>query len=264
MRAGVSTACMYPKQMEQALDEYGHMGIKQAELFFNTPSELKESSLRRLKGILRHYDMEAASIHPFTSEMEPFFFFSDYPGRLADGIDLYRNYFEAAAYLGAKVLVFHGDHFQNPYPWEKGFENIAALAEIGKEYGVELMQENVVRCKSGSLEYLLAMKEALPQMRFVLDCKQALRSGSRAEEFVTKLGDKIGHIHISDSAEGQDCLPVGEGNTNWQQFFTLLNQQGFNEFLVLELYRHNFQRVIHLKKAYNQILEWIKLINDPV
>lgn len=261
MKAGVSTACLYPKQMEQALEEYGQLGINKVELFFNTPSELKENSLVRLKNILRSYNMEAASIHPFTSEMEPFFFFSDYTGRLKDGIDLYRRYFEAAAFLGAKVLVFHGDYRQNTYPWEKGFSHVEALWEAGQQYGVEVMQENVARCKSGSLNYLLAMQNALPQMRFVLDCKQALRAGHRAEEFMEKLGNKIGHFHISDNKQGEDCLPIGWGNTNWEEFFDNLKRQEFNGFLVLELYFHNFQQVIHLKEGFEQMNKWINITN---
>ena len=76
-----------------------------------------------------------------------------------------------------------------------------------------------------------------------------------------KLGNKIAHFHISDNKQGEDCLPIGWGNTNWEEFFDNLKRQEFNGFLVLELYFHNFQQVIHLKEGFEQMNKWINITN---
>ena len=39
MKLGISTACFYPLPIEQALDEIGKLGLRTAEIFFNTESE---------------------------------------------------------------------------------------------------------------------------------------------------------------------------------------------------------------------------------
>ena len=46
MKAGVSTACLYPMQTEEALETLAKMGIKTLEIFFNAPSELSKPFLR--------------------------------------------------------------------------------------------------------------------------------------------------------------------------------------------------------------------------
>ena len=155
MKAGVSTACLFPQSMEQALHLLGRQGIRLCECFFNTPRELKPEAVTRLKAAAGSYGMEIGSVHGFHSEMETFFFFTDYPGRLEDGLEQYRRYYEAAARLGAKYLIFHGDFAMNrSFSEEKAFDNIRCLWEEGRRFGVELLHENVARCKGGRPDYL--------------------------------------------------------------------------------------------------------------
>lgn len=251
MRVGVSTACLFPVDLEQALQRLAEQGIDFCECFFNTPSELKANSLRRLKTLADDYGVSIPSIHSFHSEMETFYFFTDYKNRLEDGIEQYRRYYEAAAYLGAKKLVFHGDYNfvrEAPFGEEQSFENIRRLWSVGKEYGVELLHENVSRCKGGHPDYLQRMKLALPELGFVLDCKQALRAGHQPMEFVEALGDRICHVHLSDSlmVDGsivKDCLPPGKGNFDFCTLFSALKERGADPSVIIELYSNSFETV---------------------
>ena len=252
MKAGVSTACLFPKSMEQALHLLGRQGIRLCECFFNTPRELKPEAVTRLKAAAGSYGMEIGSVHGFHSEMETFFFFTDYPGRLEDGLEQYRRYYEAAARLGAKYLIFHGDFAMNrSFSEEKAFDNIRCLWEEGRRFGVELLHENVARCKGGRPDYLARLHRAFPELGFVLDCKQALRAGYTASDFVDALGSSIRHIHLSDSsaARQQDCLPPGKGDWDMEGFFRRLLAAGADCSVVVELYSNSFEQVEELTQA---------------
>ena len=45
MKIGLSTGCFFPQETDKALERAGKLGVKYAEIFFNTHSELKEEYL---------------------------------------------------------------------------------------------------------------------------------------------------------------------------------------------------------------------------
>ena len=94
MNVGVSTSCLYPTITELALDNLLSMGIRQLEIFFNTSSELDRKFVKVLKRSARSSGAKIRSLHPYSSMMEPFMFFSNYERRFTDMIDDYKKYFE--------------------------------------------------------------------------------------------------------------------------------------------------------------------------
>lgn len=262
MKCGISTASLFPMKMEEALLHLGEQGISLCECFFNTPSELKSDSLRRIRRIAEENSIEIVSLHPFTTEMESFFFFTDYPGRLEDGLELYRRYFDAAAYLGAKYLVFHGEYSWNHFEWDKGLAQLQRLWEEGQRFGIELLHENVARCKGGQAAYLKELQQALPQLGFVLDCKQALRAGQKPMDFVQALGMGIRHIHFSDATEQQDCLPPGKGTADLPALLAAFHQQGAEPSLVIELYSDSYESLEEVVESRNYTQNLIKSVKN--
>ena len=63
--------------------------IPNIEIFFNSPRELKEEYVQQLHQLCQQSGTQVVSVHPFTSGIEPLFFFSEYPGRFEDGIELF-------------------------------------------------------------------------------------------------------------------------------------------------------------------------------
>ena len=108
MKTGVSTACLYPLEPERSLDLLLQLGYRRFEVFPNCMEELSPAYLRDLKGRADAYGAEFVSLHPFTSAMESSLLFGDYPRRTREAFDFYRRYMAAAAYLGAKYVVIHG------------------------------------------------------------------------------------------------------------------------------------------------------------
>ena len=108
VNTGLSTGCFFPQETTEALERAGKLGVKFAEIFFNTHSELDEAYLYKLKSIADRYSMQIVSIHPYTSAIESFMFFSVHDYKLEDSIKLYEAYFKACNILGAKYVVMHG------------------------------------------------------------------------------------------------------------------------------------------------------------
>ena len=101
MTAGVSTACLYPKPVEESLYDLTVNGVSCVEIFINTHCELKKSFAHGMANILKRFDAKCVSVHPFTSEMEQLFFFSDYERRMTDALEYYKYYFRFMNMTGA-------------------------------------------------------------------------------------------------------------------------------------------------------------------
>ena len=248
MKAGISTACFYPRTPEEAIGFLSAHRVPHIEVFFNSFSELKRDYLRKLRFELQNGGVKVLSVHPFTSGMEPILFFSDYERRVEDGLELYRHYFEAANQLGAGILVFHGDRRESNCSEERYFERFLRLVRLGREFGVTVAQENVERCRR-------MRAELGDEARFVLDVKQARRAGEEPMKVLEALGQSVCHIHISDGGVAGDCLPIGDGEMDFSAFFQKLRELRYRGGVLLELYRHNYRASEELIQSYEKLRE---------
>lgn len=256
MRCGVSTSCFYPLQTQEALKQAALTGAPCTEIFFNTFSEIEPEYIARLKFTAQEYALPVVSVHPFSSNMEPFFFATDYLGRFQDGIQLYKKLFAAAQNLGAHIAVMHGDHRESFYDFKDYCKNYKTLRNIAKQYGVSLCQENVVRCCCATDAAVLEMRDILnDEAEFVLDTKQALRAGIEPAQMLNAMRGRLAHIHISDYNDEHDCILPGKGKTDYAAFFEKLGQCKYTGDSVIELYRTGFE-------VPDQLAESVKFLND--
>ncbi|MBQ8687806.1 MAG: sugar phosphate isomerase/epimerase [Ruminococcus sp.] len=263
MKAGVSTACLYPMPTEEALYDLALGGVQHVEIFINTHSELRRSFIMSLAEIMRRFDVTCRSLHPFTCEMEPMLLFSAYERRMQDVLDYYRHYFAAMQALGAEIFVLHGNkvpaHADNISLYLERFSRLAAL---GKEFGVTVAQENVARCTSRSLEFLKTMKQQLGRdAHFVLDLKQAVRSQENPMAILKALGESVVHVHISDHGAFGDCLPVGSGSFPVKRFLQTLSELSPHCSVILELYRSGFKNTADLVQNYQVLNRMIQSLD---
>ena len=258
MQAGISTACLYPQLLEDSFQQLAENGIGCTEIFFNTFSEMTADYLRCLRQVQKRYGMQVRAIHPFTSGFEPFLFFTGYERRFQDGLLAYDRYFEAAAEMGAEIVVFHGDHRNGVFDAQRYFERYVQLARRARTFGVTLAQENVARCKGGTLGFLREMCASLEdEAALVLDLKQAIRAGEDLWEMLDILGANIVHVHMSDHDAHRDCLPIGSGTLELERLVRRLDVQGFSGALMLELYRSDFNDIHDLLESHRRIEEAI-------
>lgn len=251
MQTGVSTACLYPMELEKSFYQLASNGIKNTEIFVNTHCELSDPYLSLMLDIQREYDMTVTSIHPYTCPAEPIMLFTDYERRFSDSMEYMKLYFDYMNKFGAKIFVLHGNKPQNPFPMQKYFERFARMQELANSFGITIAQENVSRCSAGQLEFLTNMKKYLGDIaKFVLDTKQAHRVGGNPMEFLDVLGESVVHVHFSDYSEKQDCMAYKDGTYNNAALFSKLNNLGYNGCIMLELYKHNYTNLKYLADNY--------------
>lgn len=253
MKIGISTACLYPMETEKALKLLTEQKVDLFEVFYNTESELSQEFTAGLKRLLSMGNARLKSVHPFTSGYEPYMLFSTYERRFYDSIEFYKQYFHAAAELGAEFLVLHGDR-KTPETGgisdEDYFEKFAHLAKAGKEFGITVAQENVTRFRSQKPEFIEKMKNYLGDTaHFVLDIKQAVRSGYDPMVICAAMGEQLVHVHVNDHNSTEDCLVPGAGETDYIALFNLLKQNHYKGDMVIEVYRHNFRNTCDLIAA---------------
>lgn len=257
MKIGISTSCLYPKPVEESLYDLAVNGVGCAEIFLNTNSELKKSFAHGMAKLLQRFDMSCPSVHPFTCEMEQLMFFSDYERRFNDGLEYYKLYFEFMNIVGADIFVFHGG--KSDRGKEYYCEKYSRLYRLGKESGITVAVENVTRCQSRSSSFIRDISSILGnEFAFVLDTKQAVRAGENPFAFLDAAGKSVAHVHISDSGEFGDCLPIGKGNFQFKQFFEQLNSLNPDVSVILELYRSGFGSISDLISSYNILNKMIK------
>ncbi len=252
IRAGVSTACFYPKLLEEAVYDLAVNGINHIEIFINADCELTKSYLSGIADTLKRFEVTCRSLHPYTCPIEPMLFFSGYSRRVNDAIEYYKKYFNAMNILGAEIFVFHGNKKIAQLSAEDYCESYSRLVETGKSFGITVAQENVSRCQSGSLEFMSKISEIMgDNAKFVLDTKQAVRAGENSFDIIRKLGSKIIHVHISDHGEMGDCLQIGKGRFNIKHLFSLIAAESPDSSVILELYRSNFDGISDIVNNYN-------------
>ena len=83
MQAGVSTACLYPRLLEESVYDLAVSGIAHTEIFVNTVSECTRTFVSGMADTMKRFDMTCRALHPFTCPIEPMLFFSEYERRVA-------------------------------------------------------------------------------------------------------------------------------------------------------------------------------------
>lgn len=259
MKAGVSTACLYPTEAEKAFRQLAENGVRVMEIFVNTHSELYDPYLSEMLAVQHGFGVEVVSVHPFTCGIEPMMLFTSYERRVKDMLEYFKRFFEYMDLFGAKYFVLHGNKPENFCPDERYFERFMKLQETAREFGVCAVQENVSRCTGKSLDFLLKMKNALGgDAAFVIDTKQAIRSGNDPIEMVRALGKNVKHIHFSDSGKAGDCLKFGFGEYDNFTLFSELKNSGYSGSIITELYKGSYDNAADLAENYRTLEKYLE------
>lgn len=248
---GISTACFYPELTENALHTCGEAGISCTEIFLNAPSELSSGFLKKLNSIKNQTGIKILSVHPFTSSIEGYLLFSEYLRRFEDGREFYKRYAEAAAQLGAKYVVLHGDRHPRPViSAEEYTYRFMKINEDMKQFGVTLAQENVNLYRAASPQFIRDMRRfSGDEVSFTFDVKQSVRAGYTPDEIIDAMGDRIVHVHLSDHDGERDCILPGKGLCDFGQIFYRLSSLGYKGDYVVEVYHDAYKNAIELIKS---------------
>ncbi len=254
MKIGVSTASLYPIETEIALKTIGKSGVKACEIFFNAESELKPSFVNMLLDIKKRYDMDISAIHPTLSLAESFMIFSEYERRFQESLGKFAHYSEVAATLGAKYINLHGGKPNGLTTDQEYCQKYMALNHETRKNGVIVLQENVVKYRSGDIDFLRNMRDILgDDAQFCFDIKQAIRCGYNPIDLMNEFYDNIRHFHISDHTVSSDCLLPLKGDFDFKSFFETLKEKNFEGACVIEVYKNAYKKSTEIFNSYEKL-----------
>lgn len=265
MKFGVSTSCFYPEPLEDSVGKVISLEVPVTELFLNTFSEAAPAFITPLARALRSAGTEVRSLHPFTSGYEHFLLFSAYERRFRDSVEFYkRHFFETAALLGAEFVVLHGDRLYGKIETARYCERFSVLDRAAREFGVRLVQENVLLYRSEKAEFIREMCEILGDgVLFTLDIKQCVRAGESVFDMLEAMGPNLAHVHVSDHRPGADCLAVGQGSFDFHLFFRELKRRNYRGACILELYKEGYASVADLADSVRRMREITAELEEP-
>ena len=148
--------------------------------------------------------------------------------------------------IHAKKLVIHlWDGITSDMNFHNNLEAYKYLSDISNNYGIELLVENVVCNRENPMKHWCELAERYPGIHFVFDTKMASFHQQidllYKEEYSWLWKDgHIRHYHINDYAGGymdwnQLCtLPVGEGNIDFDAFFSFIHKIQYNGTFTVE------------------------------
>ncbi len=260
MRTGVSTASLFlRKNNEDALPLLEELGVKTAEVFLTTFSEYGYPFADLLKE--RKGRLFINSVHDLNTGFEPQLF-NAHPRARADAFEWLEKVLQSANALGAPYYTFHGTarmkraaRLQGADNFPKMIECFAQILEVCQTHGVQLCLENVEWATYNRPSVFATLAQELPQLRGVLDIKQARISGYPYEDYLTEMGERLAYAHVSDIDEkGKICLP-GRGVFDFDTLVKRLNDVGFDGALLVEVYTDNYGEPVELKQSCDYLDE---------
>ncbi len=256
---GISTSCFYPVNTEVALRRAAEAGITHFEVHFSTFSELSDSYIKEMRKMLKAYGAQVHSVHPFYSLLESPMFFSDYSERrFADGLEIYKQFFHAAAKLGAQNIVFHGGQTTGKHrvmiSQDEYIERYNMIFEAGRKFGVNLLHENVYMHTAQTPDFCRKLIEYLgDKALFTFDNKQARRAGFDSAEFAGALSGHIRAVHISDCDREHDCMLPGKGHEDFAAIRNAMSGEDDKAFWAIEVYNDAFRETEEIKLSLHYL-----------
>ena len=251
MRVGLSLASFYPMEPEKAVPIAKSLGFNVAELFINTDYELCMPYLELFKTEALKNALDIYSIHPFTSALENYLFFSFYPRRVRDAIKFYARYLDAAKFLGAKLINMHGDRTKGLDNLDNYIDCLAPLIELADKKSIAIAQENVYYNSINNPEFIYRLRQRLGKgvIKFTLDIKQANKGGQNPLDVAQAMGDDIINVHVNDFDSEHICLLPGAGCFDYHKLKDILIKNSYDGPLLIEVYSNNFKSIDEIKKS---------------
>jgi hypothetical protein len=228
---------------EEVPERAAALGIHTVELMLQTAGEYDPTYIANLAARVRDAGVTVRSVHTM-HRLHPLF--DRYPRRREEGRALFERGIEAAAALGADVVVWHGarsGEVRDVEGWERFVEVTAELAAACGRAGVTLGLENVSWCALATVRDIVRMATRMdeigpPQhLGFVFDPFQAMRADANPFMILAAMGNRLVNVHISDYSEDRPDhthLPPGDGSLPWSALLRAIAGGGYGGPMILE------------------------------
>lgn len=241
---GVSSGAFFPTTpTEDVPRKAAELGIHTVELMLQSPGEYDPAFIEDLDARARDAGVTVRSVHTML-RLHPLF--DPYARRVREGRELFDLGIQAAATLGADVLVWHGakiDEVSEPEGWENFVRVSTELARACGSAGVTLGLENVSYCALAKVRDVVRMATRMDeigppeQIGFVFDPFQAMRADANPFMILAAMGNRLANVHISDYSTTDSSLhhlPPGDGNLPWSALLRAIAGSGYTGPLIIE------------------------------
>lgn len=263
MKVGISTASIFNKAMvEDTPAMLSPLGCQMIEVFLNTFSEYRPDFVRLLRKRIDDAGLAVYSVHPMSNQFEAQLF-SIHPRQKSDAFSVYRDVLNAGRILGATHYVMHGSPHLGGTAKNLEMERIipifAELLDIAAEYGITLCLENVSWCFFHAPAFGADLRRRLGdrRLKFVLDIKQAIRSGEDPFAFVEAVGEDMENWHLCDYAfdeAGKLSLKMpGHGQCDFLALGKAMVNKGYSGPAFIEVYSDMYGNLDELKSSFDII-----------
>jgi sugar phosphate isomerase/epimerase len=238
MRLGLTSAAFYGRlETEEAAKKLREFPIDTCEIFLETGSEYNREFGYLTREMLG--DLHCRAVHAKGTQFESDLFGASKRQR-QDAFQTLKGVLDCGQALGAGVYVFHGlpdiRGGLRPKSIPRLCETAGRILELAGERNIRLAWENVAWCVLKRPEDAAYLKEACPELSFVLDIKQAVRAGVDPFAFLPVMGERLIHVHVLDFDQlGRLCLP-GEGMFDFNRLRRELDAMDYQGDVILEPY----------------------------
>jgi protein FrlC len=154
-------------------------------------------------------------------------------------IEQYKDVAQLCADLGGSILLYvagwqiFGTPRQQAWEWSR--EALAEVAQAAADLGVTVAVEptptdsNLIESADDALE--LAEEVGAPNVKTMFDTIHVYYRNEVASDYVYRLGDMLGYVHLSDV----DRLPPGQGRGDFVGVIEALKEIGYDGWLSMEI-----------------------------
>ncbi|MGK5532598.1 sugar phosphate isomerase/epimerase family protein [Streptomyces sp. URMC 129] len=228
-KVALSTASVYPENTAAAFEIAGSLGYDGVEVMVWTdPVSQDLDALRRLSD---EHGVPILALH------SPCLLITQRVWGTNPWRKLLRTR-DAAQRLGATTVVVHP-----PFRWQRGYARdfVRGIQRLGNETDIRFAVENMYPWRYRDREMLAyapgwdPTHEDFPH--FTIDLSHTATSRSDALAMVSRMGDRLGHVHIADGrGSGKDeHLVPGRGSQPCAALLEQLAVTGFDGHVVVEV-----------------------------
>lgn len=157
-------------------------------------------------------------------------------------LDEFKRSLDILKRLGATSVSIHPFYnaplFSDEEKIEANIQVIKSVNELCELKEMELMFENYIKPFDTPKVFARILKE-VPNLKLHLDVGHCNidQDKNLMEGFFKRFGKRIIHLHLSDNkGRGDDHLPLGCGNIDWERVIEVIKKYRFNKTITLEVF----------------------------
>ncbi len=194
-------------------------------------------------------------------------------GDIETAFENYRKNCWLASEIGSEKMVLHlWGGIPSDSNINNNFNQLDQLNTIAESNGILLTIENVVCNHQNPMTHLATMRKEFPEIVFTFDTKMAAFHSELEWVYQPEWNwlwseKKINHLHINDYSGGHmewsklNALPLGDGQIDFERFFTNLKDKEYNGYYTLEASSKKADGSMDIEKMNRNLLYINEKIN---